>query len=48
MHIFLKKEQNPRLWSLTRDPKILKNNEKNGRTKPSEPAEFITRDMILG
>ena len=38
--IFLK-EQNPRLWLLTRGPKVLKSNEKNGRAKPSEPNESI-------
>jgi len=48
IHIFLKKEQNPRLWSLTWDPKILNSNEKNGWAKPSELVESITWDMILG
>jgi hypothetical protein len=33
---------------MTRNLKILKSNEKNGRAKPSEPAKSITQDTIPG
>jgi len=48
MHIFFKKNKNPKLWLLTRDLKILKSNENNGWAKPSELAKFMTQDMIPG